>query len=142
MVTPRRIVIRAGASAQRSAHERGALRAIELWLESEGLELADLVDLALESQLRARAQLAHRTGRGDELGTYPDAQVTIAADVQQRAGQPRTVAIELISRKYSDAMILKKGALRARFKEVVFFGDTRQTAARVERLLGEPCRCI
>lgn len=122
-----------------SAHERGTTAAIQRWLKAEAVSQEDVIEVLFESEQRARTQQARQTRRGDELGTYPDALLVVRATGGE---QTRTVAIELISRKYSDAMIRKKGSLLARFPEVVFYGDTPHTCARVERLLGERCRCI
>lgn len=119
-----------------SPHHKGTLAAVVDWQLRHGLDLS-VVSLVLEPQLRQRAQRGRRTRRGDRLAAYPDAVVEVRIN-----GASTVTAIELISTKYSDAMIAAKGQLRALYPDVVFYADTQKTAARVERILGESCRCI
>ena len=119
-------------------HHAGTLRAIEDFKLRLPFR-ASVLDVRLEHSVRQGRIGGRRVHKGRQLGSLPDACVTIRSP----GGGTEVVALEYVSAKYTDQMILDKQAgFAEHFKRAVYYADTPATARRVQRLLNEACPCI
>ena len=117
------------------AHHDGTLAAIEHFRRYHELG-ATVCDVVLEHRLRQQRMKGCGVARR-KIGALPDAVITLRTPTGNRS-----VALEYVSSKYTQAMIEGKLiGLRGDYDDIVFYADTPATAARVMRATGMVCTC-
>ena len=118
-------------------HHVATLRALTKAREQLAAEGLAVVEERLEFQVRSAAQGGRATVAGEEFDAFPDGLVVVV-DV---TGRRLTMAVEYVTSKYTDQMIVEKDNDFAGYARKLWVADSPRTAARVSRLVGGPCAC-
>ena len=115
-------------------HHMATLRAVEQLRTQLAKRGESIVSVMLEHALRSEVQRGRGTQRGDTFDSFPDAVVIVRG-----ANGDRRCALEYVTSKYTNQMIVEKADDFASYDETIWVADKISTTRRVEALTGQTC---
>jgi hypothetical protein len=100
------------------------------------------VNYRLEYDIAAADRRGKATFRDQAYQGSVDASVVVAMPLHDGTFSEQRVAVEYITRHYTDEQILEKLELAEHFDKLVFVADSRETTERVTRLTGLECGVV
>jgi hypothetical protein len=125
------------------AHHVRTLDALALLAAQLPERNCSVVRTRLEHDIRREKQRGRMTERGEKLGTFPDAAITVHIAERGRNDRTAELAVEYVTSKYTDEDIRKKHeAFAVAYDGVAWFADRAATAARVQKITGVACTTL